>query len=427
MSESLSCHQDTEGLVMRYLQNPRPDLKDLILVQYSGLVERIARRFTGMENFEDLVQVGYIGLLNALSKYDAGEGVKFNTYANYLIAGEIKHYLRDRAMTIRHPAWLQELRQKVVRSAALLQQELGRVPTEREIADSIDVSEAAVKEVFQTQEMLKVGSLDQSNPGDDNGESDRLEASFACPDQLSVEDRLVLEQAMKQLRDLEREVLVLFHFEALNQSEIADKLGISCNYVSHILRQSLSKLRKILTVEEEKDRILRRQALELDYDVIDPETGAYTEAFFKSRLQEELHRANADDAQVAVVLLRFNGLEGLSKFYGEQSVKDFLSDAADFLRGNTRRLDMVCRFGKSGFALVFPESGHKLGIVRRLLLKRAVDWMHGRYSERSGIELELGAAVAPEDGKTYDEVIKAAQPRPASEIKEYLEKQPKAA
>ena len=67
MSETLSLHQDSEGMVLRYLQNPRPDLKDLIMVQYAGLVERIARRFCGIEAYEDLVQVGFIGLLNARS------------------------------------------------------------------------------------------------------------------------------------------------------------------------------------------------------------------------------------------------------------------------------------------------------------------------------------------------------------------------
>lgn len=407
---------------MRYLKEPRPDLKDLILVQYSGLVERIARRFTGVESYDDLVQVGFIGLLNALSKYDPSEGVKFNTYANYLIAGEIKHHLRDRAMTIRHPAWLQEMRQKVVRSAAMLQQEFGRPPTEREIADSLEISESSVQEVFQTQDMMRVGSLDQPAPGDDSAEGERLDASFACPDQVSVEDRLVLEQAMKQLRELEREVLVLFHFEAMNQTEIAAKLGISCNYVSHILRQSLAKLRKILTLEEEKDRILRRQARELDYDVIDAETGAYTEAFLKARLQEEIHRAVAQESQAAVVLVKFTGLDGLAKFYGEQSVKDFMTDAADFFRANTRRLDMVCRYGKHGFALIFPETGHKVGIVQRLLLQRAVEWIGARFAGRSGFGLEIGAAVAPEDGKTYEKIMAAAKPYPEAQVREKIEK-----
>src|SRR5947208_14856179 len=113
MSEFLSLHQDPEGLVAKYLADPKPDLKDLIMVQYASLVERIARKFSGIEPYEDLVQVGFIGLLNALSKFDINAGVRFNTYATYLVAGEMKHYLRDRAQTIRHPAWLQELRHKV--------------------------------------------------------------------------------------------------------------------------------------------------------------------------------------------------------------------------------------------------------------------------------------------------------------------------
>src|SRR3569832_1614411 len=137
MSETNELHQDPESLVHRYLENGREDLKDLIIMQYSPMVERIARRFSGLEPLEDLVQVGYVGLLNALTKFDVSAGVRFNTYATYLVAGEIKHYLRDRTQTIRHPAWLQELRHKVNRSVSTLQHELGRIPTEREIAENL--------------------------------------------------------------------------------------------------------------------------------------------------------------------------------------------------------------------------------------------------------------------------------------------------
>src|ERR1700722_2656149 len=111
MSESNEWYQDPESLVLRYLENPREDLKDLIIMQYAPMVERIARRFAGLEPIEDLVQVGFVGLLNALTKFDREAGVRFNTYSTYLVAGEIKHYLRDRSQTIRQPAWLQELRQ----------------------------------------------------------------------------------------------------------------------------------------------------------------------------------------------------------------------------------------------------------------------------------------------------------------------------
>lgn len=416
MSE-LGLQQDPEGLVLRYLQNPRPDLKDLIMVQYAGLVERTARKFSGLEAQEDLVQVGFIGLLNALSKFDPEAGVRFNTYATYLVAGEIKHYLRDRSQTIRHPAWLQELRHKVNRAAATLQQELGRTPNEREIAEHLQVSEASVVEVFQTQEMLKVASLDVS-PGDDEGdtEADRLDASAFCPEQLSVEDRVVLEHAMKQLRDLERQVLLHFHFDSMNQTEIAAELGISCNYVSHILRQSLAKLRKILTAEEEKDRLLRRQAAELNYDVIDAMTGAYTESFFKARLEEELHRSASDETGVAIVLVNFTGLETLRSFYGEQSVTDFMADAAEVLRDNVRRLDIVARYGETGFAIILPAINNGVGLVRQRLLMKASGWMSGRYAANNPIKVEVGTASAPKDGRNGSQLLAKAQLKPATEI-----------
>lgn len=418
MPDNSFVNQDGEGLVLRYLQDKQPALKDLIMVQYSNLVERVARRFSGLESFDDLCQVGYIGLLNALSKFDPEAGVRFNTYATYLVAGEIKHYLRDRAQVIRHPAWLQELRHKVGRAVGVLQQTLGRMPTEREIAEELQVSEASIHEVFATQEMLKVASLDAAQPGEDDSDSevDKLDASFFCVEQLSVEDRLLLENAMKQLRDLEREVLVKFHFESLNQTEIASKLGISCNYVSHILRQSLSKLRKILSVEEEKDRVLRRQAAEIDYDILDPLTGAYTESYFRARLAEELHRASCQDTAVAIVMIDFGGLDTLRSFYGEQSVDDFLSDAAEFFRGNVRRLDIVARFGEGGFAIILPSTGHGVALVRQRLLHRIAGWMTGRFSQNSPIEIGIGQAAYPDDARTPQELLQAAVLRPASEL-----------
>jgi RNA polymerase sigma-B factor len=423
MSDFLSLHQDAEGLVLRYLKKPTPDLKDLIMVQYGNMVERIARKFAGIEPFEDLVQVGFIGLLNALTKFDPEAGVRFNTYATYLVAGEMKHYLRDRAQTIRHPAWLQELRHKVNKAAQMLQQSLGRTPTEREIADEVGVSESAVKEVFQTQEMLRVASLDQAAQGDDDSSSEveKLDAAQFCPEQLSVEDRVVLEHAMKQLRDLERQVLLHFHFDSMNQTEIAARLGISCNYVSHILRQSLAKLRKILSSEEEKDRVLRRQAAEIDYDIIDSETGAYTDGYFRSRLEEEIHRSLASDGHVALVIVNFKGLEGMRSFYGEQSVTDFLADAAEFFKSNVRRLDVVARFGKTAFGIVLPSTGHNVALVRQRLLNKISSWLAHRVAATGGIVVEIGEACAPLNGRNGSDLINAAVLKPAADYEPLFE------
>ncbi len=406
-------NNDAEGMVLRYLEDPRPDLKDLIIIRYTGLVERVARRFAGIESVDDLIQVGYIGLLNALSKFDQNAGVRFNTYATHLVAGEIKHYLRDRAQTIRHPAWLQELRHKVNRAATMLQARDGQAPTERQIAEELGVSESAVREVYATQEMLKVSSLDVGASDDDDSESevDRLDGAAFCPEQLSVEDRVVLEEAMQQLRDLEREVLVLFHFDSLNQTEIAHKLGISCNYVSHILRQSLAKLRRILTSEEREDEMLRRGQSDAEVSSTDPETGVYNEAYFRARLTEELHRASASSGVLSIVLVDFVGLQRLRSFYGEASVHDFLADAADFLRRCVRRLDIVCRYGEHGFGIILPTTGASVTVVRQRVAHKFDGWLVGRMAPSGPIRVRLGHAVYPEDAENLNKMLEIARPR----------------
>ena len=412
LAEKPGIQEDSEALVSRYHAYPRPELKDQIMVQYTPLVERTARKYKGLEPMEDLVQVGYMGLLNALSKFDPEAGVRFNTYATYLVAGEIKHYLRDRAQTIRQPAWLQELRSKCVKAENGLRSEMGREVSHREIAERVGVSETSVRDAMQAADLMKIGSLDAALPGeDDSTEIERLDAGDFCPEQLSIEDRVVLESAMSQLRDMEKQVLVLFHFEARPQAEIAERLGISSNYVSHILRQSLTKLRKILSAEEEQDRLLRRQAEELDYDALDPATGVYTEGFLRHRLEEEVHRASAEGGSVALVRVAFDGLDEMRKFYGEAAVRDFLADAADFLKRNVRRLDIVARDGETGFAIMLPFTGGTVEVVRDRLIKAAAAFTPGRMGPRGSIVVRAGMASLPDAGRWASDLYKAATPK----------------
>lgn len=412
MAEPNTRIEDPEGLVLRYLEDPQPDLKDLIVDAYSGMVERIARRFCGIEPVDDLIQVGYIGLLNALSKFDPNAGVRFNTYATHLVAGEIKHYLRDRTQTIRHPAWLQELRHRVVKASSQLQVELSRPPTDREIAERLGVPESSVKEVASTQELLRIVSLDTSAAASDDGDSDleKLDSGANCREQLSVEDRIVLESAMGQLRDLEQRVLTLFHFDSLNQTEIANQLGISCNYVSHILRQSLAKLRRILTVEEHRDWLLRKQAgTDLDHP-IDPVAGVYTEQYFDARLIEEVHRAKAQDSQLALVIIEFRGTQAMRNYYGPESVTDFLADAGAFLKGSVRRLDIVCRMGEAGFAVLLPTTGPTVSILKDRLNASLTQWLSERQAPSGPITVHIGCAVLPDECSGPDELRERARP-----------------
>lgn len=403
-----------EALVLRHLAERTQATRSAALSHYGPLIERIARKYSGMEPVEDLTQVGSIGLLNALEKFDPAANVKFSTYATYLVTGEIKHYLRDRSQTIRHPAWLQELRQRVNRATNLLQQSLGRNPSAAEIAAHIDVPEATVKEVLATQDTLRVSSLDATIGSDEDSDTEleKLDAADFCADQLTVEDRVVLEQALRQLRDLEREVLVLFHFHSMKQGEIAEHLGISANYVTHILRQSLTKLRKIFAAEGEQDRVLRRQASVLSYEVIDPSTGAYTEGFFHTRLKEEVHRASSDESAVGVVLIDFVGLQSLQSFYGADSVLDFLADATSFVRNNTRRLDLVCRRGAHGLGVILPSTGHNTVVAKDRLVARLTDWLLSRFQSNGTIQVEIGHASFPEDGRSVSSILTAASVKP---------------
>src|SRR6266576_2157798 len=122
-------------MLHEYRATRRPELRDRIVMQYTNLVESVARRFSGAaEPVEDLAQEGYIGLITAVDLYDPSKNVKFSTYATHFIIGQIKHYLRDRGKIIKEPAWLQELNQRISRAMESLAQKLSRPPTNLEIA-----------------------------------------------------------------------------------------------------------------------------------------------------------------------------------------------------------------------------------------------------------------------------------------------------
>ncbi len=410
LDTTTALNQDPESLVAEYVNNPSPALKDLITLEYTGMVERLARRFSGIEPFEDLVQVGYIGLLNALSKFDPAAGVRFNTYATHLVLGEIKHYLRDKTGTIRHPAWLQELRHKVQKASAKLQGELGRAPTEEEIAREAGVTEDAVRDALATADLLKVASLDGAPGDEDDSESDidRLDGGLINSDSVSMEEKMVLHHAISQLRELEQEVLVLFHFDSLNQTEIAGRLGISCNYVSHILRQCHSKLRKILSVQEAQE--MQAESVN-DEMVLCSTTGLYSESYLKSRLNEEVHRVMGTDDAVSLVTFELRGLQAYKQFYGAQSAAELLADMGDLLKGSVRGLDIVCRMGPGGFAVILPSTGLTAETAKKRIEQQVRPWLEVRVGRGSAMKLLVGWSTAPQESASAKSLIESAKQR----------------
>jgi diguanylate cyclase (GGDEF)-like protein len=237
-----------------------------------------------------------------------------------------------------------------------------------------------------------------------------------------IEDRVLLEQAMSKLRDIEREALVSFYLGAMSQSDIAQKLGISCNYVSHVLRQALNKLRRFLAKEENPSVAEgRTSSVSLPIQPMqDPISGVYSEAYLHARLEEELHRASSACYHLGILLAYFKGLKQLKNYYGEESVEEFLSDAGTFLKGFASKLDVVCRYKASGFVLILPYMGARTRYLRNQLAEETLSWLRSRQAPTHFIQVEFGYALYPYDGNTAKELLEKAFSRLRSNLTKEL-------
>ncbi len=423
--------EQIQHLLERYRNRRDTRARDKLVLQYRNLVESIGRRFAGAgEPVEDLVQEGYIGLMSALDGFDASKGVKFSTYATHFVIGQIKHYLRDKGKIIKEPAWLQELNQRMQRVIESLAQQYGRAPTEAEIAQVMKISEEEVSSLLTTRDVFKVGSLDaERDDGSTTGsEIEKVRSRQYETFELPIEDRIVLESAVERLKNVEQRVIHEYFFRDLNQTEIARKLGISCNYVSHILRNSTRKLKKILTTEDLKEvqvqlRALQRRGSQVDLEevsgITDPATGLYTRSYFLARLEEELSRATRHHYPVAVMLM---SLEYLSESHGgwvPMTADERLEALGQAIRARVRRADLVARYEANQFALMLPHTGSQAAAV--------CERLHGivqTMNASSGQELfpvrgTLTFASFPQDaGNIADLLVRVEAGHPPSQAME---------
>lgn len=216
------------------------------------LVEHCARRFRNRgEPLEDLVQVGTIGLLKAVDRFDTARGVEFATYATPTVIGEIKRHFRDRGWAIRVPRRLQELRLQISTTTAELSQRLGRSPTPRELAESIGCTVEEVVEGIASGNAYSTLSLDAGSESDGDDRSTALaDVLGENDDNLEhVEIRESLMPLLARLEPRERRILVLRFFKNMTQSQIATEVGISQMHVSRLLSRTLEQMR----VELEQD------------------------------------------------------------------------------------------------------------------------------------------------------------------------------
>jgi RNA polymerase sigma-B factor len=224
-------------------QQARTDLIHLHL----PLVEHCARRFRNRgEPFEDLVQVGTIGLIKSIDRFDDERGVEFSTYATPTIIGEIKRYFRDKGWAIRVPRRLQELRMQIGTASAELTQSLGRSPTPRELADRVGCSVEEIVEGIESSNAYSTLSLDATDDSDD-GSASMLDALGVDDVNLAhVEIRESLKPLLDRLAPREKKILLLRFFRNMTQSQIAEEIGVSQMHVSRLLNRTLEQLRASL-------------------------------------------------------------------------------------------------------------------------------------------------------------------------------------
>lgn len=217
--------------------------RDQLVTDNFGLIWSIVRRFTGRGyEPEDLFQIGSIGLLKAIDKFDMSYEVKFSTYAVPMITGEIKRFLRDDGM-IKVSRSIKEMGLKVKSVREELVYRLGREPTVEEIAGEIGASKEEVAASIEAG--AEVESLYRSvNKNDENSILliDKIEEESSAQEELL--NRMVLRELLTSLSDKDREIIIRRYYYNQTQSQIAAKLGISQVQVSRLEKKILKQMRE---------------------------------------------------------------------------------------------------------------------------------------------------------------------------------------
>lgn len=240
---------ESERLLQRLAETPEGDparaqLRDAVVTSHLPLVHHIARRFHGRgEPHDDVVQVGTIGLIKAVDRFEPGRGVPFAGYAVPTVTGEIRRYFRDRAGSVRLPRRVQEFQVAVTQARETLTHQLGRTPTVEEVATLAGLDTDIVLEVLESAYSLSTVPLDV-----DNGVSDSLGEEDVALDKVLT--RATLRPVLAKLAPRERRIIALRFVRGMSQAQIAEEVGLSQMHVSRLLSKTLARLRAEMTRPE---------------------------------------------------------------------------------------------------------------------------------------------------------------------------------
>lgn len=245
---------ETLSLFQEYHQSGDTEVRNQILELNFGLVRREAHHWIGQcsETYQDLLQVGCLGLIRAIERFEINKGHAFSSFAIPYIRGEIQHYLRDKGYSMRIPRRWLELGRQAMNIRRDFQTRFNRQPTDSEIAQILEISLKQWQEIklaFQNREPL---SLDISVNHEEEGQaslSDLVVDPKYRSFQLSQDDQMRLQHALSQLEERTREVLEFVFLQDLTQRETAEQLGISVITVSRRVKKGLEFLKKTMNAE----------------------------------------------------------------------------------------------------------------------------------------------------------------------------------
>ncbi|OIK10879.1 RNA polymerase sigma factor SigB [Bacillus sp. MUM 13] len=238
--------------IRAYQLNQDDEAQNQLVLHYQGLVETIARKYSKGKSFqEDISQVGMIGLLGAIRRYDESFGKSFEAFAVPTIIGEIKRFLRDKTWSVHVPRRIKELGPKIRVTVEELTTELHRSPRIEEIALHLDVPEEEILEAMEMGKSYQALSVDHSIEADSDGGTVTLLDIFGNVDEgfEKVNQRMVLEKVLHVLSEREKKIIQYTYLENLSQKEAGEKLGISQMHVSRLQRRAIKKLQEAINAE----------------------------------------------------------------------------------------------------------------------------------------------------------------------------------
>lgn len=250
-------HNNREDEVYQWIQhlqeNPKDEeIQEKIVLTYQDLVRSIARKYAKNNSIhEDLVQVGMLGLLAAIRRYDPTLGKSFESFAIPTIIGEIKRFIRDKTWSVHVPRRIKELGPKIKKATEYLTTKNQRSPSVRDIANYLDVTEEEVLETMEMGQSYKALSVDKKIEADSDGSTVSILDLIGNQDNgfEKTDLRLVLEKVLPILSDREQKVLQYTYFDNMSQKEAGEMLDISQMHVSRIQRRALLKLREALQAD----------------------------------------------------------------------------------------------------------------------------------------------------------------------------------